>query len=260
MIILILAIVAALLIFSLIRALFIPFLIVMVIGFVVGKVEGIFGASSDPGPPVAAAAASKNDEEKISPSHPIQINEQQKKVCSYFSEYSQAYLPLEDEWQKAEKQGNKIAAKIIRDPLRVKIDNVFNERNKKIASYLGGAHPRIRNWSLYVKEFTYTDDIDGGSLSADLISPCSPGITVKIFLYTPKKDDLPVLAKISKGSVIVVSGDLLPKHEDEGLTPDNIEWGGSYLWGGFGDLAGHDVFMNPEFDIKPTKFQLPASP
>ncbi|WP_215762190.1 hypothetical protein [Acetobacter sp. P1H12_c] len=260
MIILILAIIVALLIFSLIRALFIPFLIIMVIGFVVGKVEGVFGSSNQPSLHVATTEIPKNDEEKTSSDRPIKINTQQKKVCSYFSEYSQAYLPLEDAWQKAENQGNKIAAKIIRDPLRGKIDNVFNERNKKIASYLGREHPRIKNWSLYVKEFTYTDDMDGGSLSADLISPCSPEISVKIFLYTPKKDDLPVLAKISKGSVIVVSGDLLPKHEDEGLTPDNIEWGGSYLWGGFGDLAGHDVFMNPEFDIHPTSFQLPSTP
>lgn len=255
----VLAIIVGMIIFSIIRSLFIPFLIVMGIGLIISKVENIFPTNH----PDEAVASSPNmvPAENIETKNPvrknIEITQEQKAVCNFFAAANQSFLPLEAQWNEADTEKNKIASKLKKEPINKKINEIYKTRNENIYNAIGKNNPRIINWRMTVRSYIYTDDPDGGTFSADLISQCDPQIIVKIFMFTPRKKDLPILSKISEGSVIDVSGSIIPKYKDDGITPDNIEWGGTRLWSDYGDLVGHEVFQDPTLEINPTKFSIP---
>lgn len=252
MIFLILAVVVALIIFSFLRALFFPFLILLGIGWAINQFNGDTSAEKK---------YSENSYKNMpSPVASLALNEQEQFVCDQFSASSASYRDLAAQWAASEKEENGLNKKLLQDNLRGKIEKLLDERNKSIYSALKKTGFKVNGWPVLIDKVHYNDVINKGTIDLTLKIPCSPEIVMETQDITPDSTNQSGFASFKTGQVIKITGNLTSRSDKGGMTPSDIEWGGLTLWGPFGGLWGDSIFYSPRFkiDLKNVSFDTRA--
>lgn len=245
MFLLIIAIVIALIIFSLFRALFFPAVIVLGIGWIISQ----FHHKDEPIQYKNEETPQLTQQQDASQSISVPSGSAQEKVCSAFSDYAQKFSDLSGEWAETLKEENPLKQKNLQDQLRPQIDKIKSDRDKYIYKILSTPKPMIKSWAVSIEELRYNDIINKGSLDIKFKAPCNPEIIIETSNLYPDNSNKDALAELKKGDIVKISGILLSRSTPNEITPATIEWGGLSLWGPFGGLWGDEVFNHPRFQI-----------
>ncbi len=240
MLLLIVAIVAALIAFALLKRLAAPLILVLIAGYVVHLLHGDRAPPAAVPTPVAFAAP------------PAQMPENERSVCSKYQSAATAFKPLQDQWN-ANNDPNGIVKEQHYNRLKSGINAVWADRNRFILHQFSGPTPNVQGWLVVISKVD-TDQRSYGGVTKGYIEisgtiDCGMPVRFESQPIEAKPDVSEGLSHIRIGSVYRVNGRLLGHDADHQSEEDAIQWGG-ILWGPFGRLWGDDAFNKPALHIE----------